>query len=247
MHPGAYQTDDMSEARAPKTAAELLGVFEIPRRGRARLVATAVELFYRHGFNAVGLDRVIDEAGVTKTTFYKHFDSKADLMVAAVEMRDAWEMRAWQDAARKVGGHDPRAQLRALFEVLDVWFNDADFGGCLFLNVASEFPNPHDPVHRAAAKHKLGNHEMVRGLAAEAGAIDPDGFADLFMIAFEGALVLRQVYGRDDAARRARPMIEGLIDDWLPATDETPAPPSGSPRARHLVGSGRTPGSVDQR
>jgi AcrR family transcriptional regulator len=48
-----------------KTAAELFGVFEIPKRGRGRLVATAVEIFYRHGFNAVGLDRVIEEAGVT--------------------------------------------------------------------------------------------------------------------------------------------------------------------------------------
>ena len=81
-----------------KSAAELFGVFEIPDRGRGRLVATAVELFYRHGFNAVGLDRVIEEAGVTKTTFYKHFQGKSDLMVAAVEMRDAWELGAWRRA-----------------------------------------------------------------------------------------------------------------------------------------------------
>lgn len=209
----------MAEDRTPKTAAELLGVFEIPERGRGRLVATAVELFYREGFNAVGIDRVIEEAGVTKTTFYKHFKSKTDLMVAAVELRDAWELAAWQEAARKLGGDDPRGQLLALFDVLDVWFNDADFGGCLFLNVASEFPNPHDPVHRAAANHKLANHRLVQTLAERGGAKDPVGFADLFMIAFEGALVLRQVYGRDDAARRARPMIEELIDAHLPSPE----------------------------
>jgi AcrR family transcriptional regulator len=208
----------MSDARAAKSAAELFGVFEIPRRGRGRLVATAVELFYRHGFNAVGLDRVIEEAGVTKTTFYKHFQSKSDLMVAAVELRDVWEIGAWQAAARKVGGDDARAQLLALFDVLDVWFNDAEFGGCMFLNVASEFPNPHDPVHRAAARHKLANRELVRGLAARAGARDPDAFADRFMIAFEGALVLRQVYHRNDAARAARPLIESLIAEHVPAS-----------------------------
>ena len=200
-----------------KTAAELFGVFEIPKRGRGRLVATAVELFYRHGFNAVGIDRVIAEAGVTKTAFYKNFESKADLMVAAVELRDAWEVGAWQAAARRLAGEDPRAQLVALFEVLDVWFNDAAFGGCLFLNVASEFPNPHDPVHRAAAKHKLANRAWVRDLAARAGASDPEGFADLYMIVFEGALVLRQVYHRDDAARAARPLIERLIVERIPA------------------------------
>ncbi len=200
-----------------KTAAELFGVFEIPKRGRGRLVATAVELFYRHGFNAVGLDRVIDEAGITKTAFYKHFESKADLMVAAVELRDAWEVGAWQAAARRLAGEDPRAQLLALFDVLDVWFNDAAFGGCLFLNVASEFPNPHDPVHRAAAKHKLANRAWVRDLAARAGAADPEAFADLYMVVFEGALVLRQVYHRDDAARAARPLIERLIAERIPA------------------------------
>jgi AcrR family transcriptional regulator len=203
----------MPESQASKTAAELLGVFEIPARGRGRLVATAVELFYRHGFNAAGIDRVIEEAGVTKTTFYKHYASKTDLMVAAVELRDAWEIGAWQDAARKLAGDDPRAQLFAMF---DVWFNDADFGGCMFLNVASEFPNPHDPVHRAAAKHKLAHRATVRDLAARAGAADPDAFADLFMIAFEGALVLRQVYGRDDAARCARPLVEKLLGERLP-------------------------------
>jgi hypothetical protein len=104
-----------------------------------------------------------------------------------------------------------------MFDVLDVWFNDADFRGCTFLNVASEFPNPHDPVHRATANHKLANRELVRSLAARAGAGDPDSFADLFMIAFEGALVLRQVYGRNDAARCARPLIEDLIEEQLPA------------------------------
>ncbi len=205
----------MSDAIDQRSAADLLGVFETPKQGRGRLVATAVELFYRHGFNAVGVDRVIEEAGVTKTTFYKHFKSKNDLMVAAVEMRDAWEMDAWQRAARTVGGDEARAQLRALFDVLDVWFNDDDFGGCLFLNVASEFPNPHDPVHRAAAKHKLANWEMVRDLAQRAGDAEPDVFADRYMLAFEGALVLRQVYGRNDAARSARPMIEQLIEERL--------------------------------
>ncbi len=205
----------MTESAGDVSAAELLGVFEIPSKGRGRLVAMAVELFYRHGFNAVGIDRVIDEAGVTKTTFYKHFKSKSELMVAAVEMRDAWELDAWRRAARTLGGDEARAQLLALFDVLDVWFNDESFGGCLFLNVASEFPNPHDPVHQAAAQHKLANHEMVRDLADRAGAADPESFADLYMIAFEGALVLRQVYGRNDAARTARPVVERLIEDRL--------------------------------
>src|SRR5687768_4545275 len=105
-----------------RPAAELFGVRSVPRNARDRLIDTAIDLFYQHGFHAVGLDRVIAETGVTKTTFYKHFESKDDLIVAAIERRDAWESRAWERAVRKLAGPDPRAQLLAVFDVMDAWF-----------------------------------------------------------------------------------------------------------------------------
>ncbi|MFG0326179.1 MAG: TetR/AcrR family transcriptional regulator, partial [Phycisphaerales bacterium JB037] len=73
------------------TAASLLGVPEVASAGRERLVDVAIELFYRQGFHGVGLDQVLAAAGVTKTTFYKHFESRDDLVVAAVAKRDQWE------------------------------------------------------------------------------------------------------------------------------------------------------------
>src|SRR5262249_40441748 len=78
-----------------KSVVELFGVPPVPKSGRERLVAAAIELFYRKGFGAVGIDQVIAAAGVTKSTFYKHFESKVDLMVAAVQRRDEWELEAW--------------------------------------------------------------------------------------------------------------------------------------------------------
>src|SRR3954465_15039428 len=103
-----------------RSAVELFGLPNPPRTGRERLVATAVDLFYRNGFGAVGVDRVIEAAGVTKTTFYKHFEGKDDLMVAAVQRRDEWESRAWQRAVRELAGSDPAKQLLAMFDVMDV-------------------------------------------------------------------------------------------------------------------------------
>src|SRR5689334_21255355 len=97
-----------------KSVAELLGVPEVPKAGRERLVAVAVELFYRRGFGAVGVDQVVEAAGVTKTTFYKHFEGKDDLMVAAVRQRDEWESQAWERAVRKIAGDDPARQLLAM-------------------------------------------------------------------------------------------------------------------------------------
>jgi AcrR family transcriptional regulator len=81
-----------------KPVVELFGLPDPPTRGRARLVHVAIELFYSHGLQAMGIDRILNAAGVTKTTFYKHFDSKGDLLVAAIRQRDEWEMQAWTAA-----------------------------------------------------------------------------------------------------------------------------------------------------
>jgi AcrR family transcriptional regulator len=202
-------------AQMTKSAAELLGVPETATSGRERLVDKAIDLFYSNGFNAVGIDQIIDAAGVTKTTFYKHFESKDDLMVAAVRKRDEWEMQAWNNAIRKVAGDDPKAQLLALFDVLDEWFNAPDFKGCIFINTAAEFPNPHDPVHQAAAAHKVRNRDAWRDLAKAAGAADHEAFADLYATLVEGTLVMRQVHGRNDAARVSRKLAEALIGQHI--------------------------------
>lgn len=193
-------------------ALALLALPEVPPRGRGRLIGVAMRLFYEHGINAVGLDRVIDEAGISKTAFYKHFDCKDDLVVAALEARDHWEMNAWRDAVRAMAGEEPRAQLIGLVDVLDVLFNDPCFNGCQFINAAAEFPNPGDPIHQAAASHKRAARDFVRDLAQGAGAADPELFADRYTLLFEGTLVLRQVHDRDDAARVVRPVIERLIE-----------------------------------
>lgn len=198
-----------------KSVHELFGRPPAPRTGRDRIVAAGIELFYRHGFQTIGLDRVLEHADVTKTAFYKHFDTKDELMLECVRTRDRWEREAWERAVRRIGGEDPRDCLLAFFDVLDRWFNDPDFHGCIFVNAATEFSDPRDPIHRAAAAHKLSNHEFFRGLAAEAGAEDPDAFADHFTVLVEGTLALRHVYGRDDAARTIRPAVRALLEREL--------------------------------
>jgi AcrR family transcriptional regulator len=200
---------------APKTATELLGVPDEPKNARDRILQTSIDLFYRHGFHAIGLDRILAEVGVTKTTFYNHFESKDELVVEAIRTRDRWERGAWAGAVAKLAGDDPRAQLLAMFDVLDVWFHDPDFIGCMFINTAAEFPNPNDPAHRAAAEHKVAARDDIRDMAKAAGATQPEVFADLYTTVLEGTLILRQVHGRDEAARISRPVIERLIAEHI--------------------------------
>jgi AcrR family transcriptional regulator len=196
-----------------KPIAELFGLPDPPKSGRGRLVHTAIELFYSHGFQAVSIDQVIESAGVTKTTFYKHFDSRDDLLIAAIELRDEWEMAAWSEAMQKIAGDDPKDQLLGFFDVLDLWFNAPDFRGCQFINAAAEFPNPHDPIHKVAAEHKRKNRDFFYSLAESAGVTAPDAFADQYTALVEGTLVLRQVHGRDDAALVIKPAIAKLLHD----------------------------------
>ncbi len=198
-----------------KPVVDLFGLPDPPKTGRNRLIHVAIELFYSDGFQAVAINQMLSQAGGTKTTFYKHFESKDDLLVAAIRRRDEWEMQAWTAAVLQRAGDDPRDQLLAFFDVLDIWFNDPDFRGCQFISAASEFPNPNDPVHSVAAEHKRKNRDFFRDIAATAGAADPDAFADRYTALVEGTLVLRQVHGRDDAAKVIKPAVEALLRDEL--------------------------------
>lgn len=199
-----------------KTIAELLGVPPQPKTGRARLIAAGLELFYRHGFQAMGIDQVIEFAGVTKTTFYNHFESRDDFFVACVQQRDEWETQAWMRAVREIAGDDPREQLLAFFHILDRWFNDPEYRGCIFVNVAAEFSDARHPVHQAAVAHKKRVRDNIRDLAASARASDPEAFADQFTILIEGTLLLRHVHARNDAATAAMPSVRALLDAFIP-------------------------------
>jgi AcrR family transcriptional regulator len=208
----------MTTSAPTKTVPELFDLPAPPKTGRERLVAVAIELFYRHGFHAIGIDQVIAAAGVTKTTFYKHFESKDDLIVAAVQRRDEWEANAWMRAVEQRAGSDPVRQLLAMLDVMDLWFNDADFVGCMFLSAATEFPNPHDPIHQAAAAYKRNARNHRRDLATRAGAdaSAAEAFADCYTALLEGALVMRQTQSRNDAARAIRPAVQHVIATYLP-------------------------------
>lgn len=198
-----------------KPVTELFGFPQPPKSGRGRLVHAAVQLIYLRGFQSLGIDQVISAAGVTKSTFYKHFQSKDELLIEAIRLRDQWETLAFKQAVQELVGNDPRAQLLAFFDVLDIWFNDPDFRGCQFINAAAEFPNPHDPVHEVAANHKRRARDGFRDLAAAAGVADPESFADQYTALVEGTLILRQIHGRNDAARVIKVAVEKLLNEQV--------------------------------
>src|SRR5689334_1791195 len=181
-------------------------------RARDRLLAAAEDLFYRDGFHAVGVDRILAETAVTKTTFYNHFESKEALIIEVLEVRDQWWRKTFAERLRAHAGDDPARQLHAIFDVLDEFITADAFNGCMFVNVAVEFLPPHVPAHRAAAEHKELMSAMLRDLALRAGARNPIALAEELALLMEGSYVTRQVTGNRDAAaigRRAAAVLIG--------------------------------------
>lgn len=178
---------------------------------KAKLIEVADGLFYRDGFHAVGLDRVIAEAGVTKTTFYNHFESKDDLILAVLDQRDRRELEEWMGIMRARGGGDARREILALFDILDEWFAREDYRGCLFMKAAAEFPQESDPIHMKAEEHGASLMREVRGMAKRAGARDSDGLAKQVMLLLTGALSARPGEQAREAALVARGAAEAVL------------------------------------
>lgn len=181
---------------------------------RERILDAAVMLFYEHGFHAIGLDQILEEVGVTKTTFYNHFPSKDDLIVAALDDRDQHDMEALEEELARRGG-GPRDRILAVFEILDQWLRDPDFKGCLFINAGAQFPNPNDPIHKAAARHSENVHRAFEQFAREAGAERPEALAKQLCMLVAAAITARQVSCDYEAGETAREMAVALLDRFI--------------------------------
>ncbi|MEU1193717.1 TetR/AcrR family transcriptional regulator [Streptomyces sp. NPDC005859] len=183
------------------------------RPARDRILDTASELFYAHGFHAVGVDRLIAESGVAKATLYKQFPSKDDVVAAYLHrMDDAW--RRQLRSAALAAGDDPRDQLFGLFVALEHAAREGTLG-CAFINAAAEFP-PGSTAHAITAEHKHAVRSWVRDLAAAAGAADPETLAFQLTVLIDGTLAATRVAHADAAAEAAKRAAHDLLEAACP-------------------------------
>lgn len=171
---------------------------------RERILEAAFALFYANGIRGVGVDAIIAGSGVAKATFYKHFPSKDDLVVAYLDRADqAW--RGALEAAATAAGPNPRDQLAAMFDALTSACRREGYHGCAFINTAAE-ARPGTEIHARTVTHKQAVRDWVSELAAASGAQDPDGLARELTLLLDGGLasgVLDGDPGAADAASRA--------------------------------------------
>lgn len=179
------------------------------RDPRDRILAAAYDLFAKRGVLAVGIDEIIATADVAKATFYRHFNSKDDLIVAFLKRRgDLWT-RGWLEKETLKRADDPKTRLLAIFDVMDSWFRRDDFEGCPFIDVVGHV-EPHDRVRKEAI-HQMGAvRGFLRKLAKDAGAKDAEALASSWQTLMAGAIVMA-LSGNVGAARLAKTVGETLL------------------------------------
>lgn len=170
---------------------------------RERILQTAYHLFLRNSPNTVGVDRIVEEADVAKTTLYRHFPSKDDLAVAVLRRHEDVWTRQWLEHEITARAETPGARLLAAFDAFDEWFRRDDYEGCLFARILLETRDRASRLRDAAATGLANVRAVLRALAEDAGADDPDELALQIQMLLLGAIVAA-VYGDQDAAPKAR-------------------------------------------
>ncbi len=181
---------------------------------RDELVQKALPVFYRNGFHATGMDMLMGETGISKTSMYKHFRTKEDLILAVLRLR-CEQFRNWLFRRMETLGDTPREQLLAMFDALGEWFAEDSFQGCLFIKAAGEYQDRDHPIHAHSAEHKRLLYNHLKPLAEQAGARAPGLLAEQLLLLKEGAVVTAHLGHANDPAATAKRAAEALIKGAL--------------------------------
>jgi AcrR family transcriptional regulator len=171
---------------------------------RERILRGAHDLFYAEGIRATGIDRVIAEAGVTKVTFYRHFPSKNDLILAYLEYRHARWM-AWFEAALLRHG----SRIEALVPALGEWLRDEAYRGCAFINSVGELGGALPEVVAIARRHKDDMAAAIANLLPPGRKRKRD--AQALALAVDGAIVQAQMAQAPDVALKSLERLVGAL------------------------------------
>ncbi|MFE4828197.1 TetR/AcrR family transcriptional regulator [Streptomyces sp. NPDC056672] len=181
---------------------------------RARLLAAANELFYAEGVQSVGIDRVIERAGVAKATLYSAFGNKDGLVRAYLQARHAAtaermerELRARYDT--------PKERLIGAFEVQGLSFTEPGFRGCAFVSASSDAP-PGGVVDRAAQDYRAWLHDLFQDLAKRAGATDARSLAQQLVLLYDGAGISAWMDSDPSAENAARALAAVVVNAAIP-------------------------------
>ncbi len=183
---------------------------------RERLLAAADELFYEEGVHTVGIDRIIERAGVAKASLYNTFGSKDELVRAYLTGRH--EARQRRIEARLERCDSPREKMLAVFDSQAAFVAAPGFRGCAFINASAE-SRPGSVAEQVSDENRAWLRELFTSLAIEAGALDPAALAAQLVILYDGATVGARMDRNESVPASARAVAELIIGAACPAAD----------------------------
>jgi AcrR family transcriptional regulator len=175
---------------------------------RERLLAAANELFYAEGVHSVGIDRVIERAGVAKASLYSTFGSKEELVRAYLQARAERRHRRIEEKLATLT--DPREQILAIFEIQQDIVSEPGWRGCPFVNASAESARE-SKVTEACLDSRNWLRALFTRLAKEAGAPDPEQVGRRLVLLYDGVAVAAGMDRDLAASREARAMAELLL------------------------------------
>jgi AcrR family transcriptional regulator len=182
---------------------------------RARILAAATELFYRHGIRAVGVEAIAEAAGTNKMTLYRHFASKDVLVAEYLRQFANASDGCWERFVQRYPG-DPLAQLVAWLEEMALHLIRPEERGCALANAAIELPEKDHPARRVIEEYKRAQRARLAQLCEQAGLSEPEMLADELHLLLEGARVTAQSVGTEGLAPRLLYMGKAMIAAHTP-------------------------------
>lgn len=180
---------------------------------RGQISQQAFVLFYTQGIRAVGVDLLVKRADIAKASFYRHFPSKEDLIIAYLEQRhDAW--MAWLLEGVAERSDRPREQLLAIFDCLETLFCDPEYRGCPVTNAVSEMGAENASILDTARAKKAILRSYVEDLARKAAFERTTALAEAWVLLIDGAMVAAQREPGPASAIEARHVATVLLDHW---------------------------------
>jgi AcrR family transcriptional regulator len=183
---------------------------ERPAAPRERLLAAADRLFYEEGLCTVGVDRLLQEAGVARASLYSTYGSKDQLIRAYLQGRsESWH--ALVAEVLPVRWDNPRDRMLGIFELMTEWFATPGYRGCPFINASAEAVVD-EAVREVRDRHRAWVRELFSRLGDEAGAEDPEALSAQLVLLYDGSMVGAQLDLSPAPGKAARSAAATLID-----------------------------------
>ena len=187
---------------------------------RQHLLEVAATLFNNNGYHNTGVDTITKHSGVSKTTLYKYFDSKEEMILEILENQNHGTLEFIESHVHKSKQQQPTLRehqhIPAVFDAVKDWMSQKNFTGCNFINASAEFGKADDPIHHCAARHKTAVRTIILGLLSELPEQQAQSLAEQILILVDGAIVVAHVTMDKSTIDTARLTLNTLLAQHFP-------------------------------